>query len=505
MSTTNTNWGGGYVTDIEYIEGFYAQQSPTHLSLSCLLRGVTVPMPGPDDPVSYLELGCGHGVGALILAASNPAWRVTAIDYNPAHIASARAMAAAAGVGNISFLEADLGSLAGSAAARAVPEADFTSLHGVWTWVAPEVRQGIVRLLAEKVRPGGVVHVSYNALPAWQGMLGMQRLILEAGRRGGWRSDARTAAGLGFARELNEAGAHYLQTSPLAQHLLTATKDQAAEYVTHEYMNEHWAPAFHADVAAAMAGAKLDWVSTASLLESFPQLMLTEPQRELYERHDDPAMRELVMDTCVQRQFRHDVYVRGARRMLAGERDTHLSALSVTPIVAPSEMDTSLSVPAGKAEMGPGLQWIIADALQGPATIGELLSRQPGVSNPAELTAILVSTGQAQPVLRPAAEQAPAASRLNRLLGGRVRSMLGQSGAAGLASSQLGTGLVAPRLIQFIAGRLLAGEREDNSAHWTAELSRDLDDTAREELATLIRTAIERRVPVLRRLGIVPP
>ena len=69
--------------------------------------------------MSYLELGCGQGFGALILAASNPHWTVTAIDFNPAHIAAARAWAAQAGIDNVSFLEADLSTLAEDRSLRA--------------------------------------------------------------------------------------------------------------------------------------------------------------------------------------------------------------------------------------------------------------------------------------------------------------------------------------------------------------------------------------------------
>lgn len=502
--TSGSNWGGGYVTDLEYVEGFYPQQSPAQLVLACLLRGIAAELPGTDEPVRYLELGCGHGIGALLLAASNPAWQVTGVDYNPAHIAGARAMAAAAGVENIRFIEADLSRLAGSEAARAIPEADFTSLHGVWTWVGPEVRAGIVRLLADKVRPGGTVHLSYNALPAWQGALGLQRVVLEAGRRSARRSEAGVQAGLALARELNEAQAHYLHTSPLAQHLLTATKTLAPEYLTHEYMNEHWAPAFHADVAAAMAGAKLDWVGTSNALESFPTLMLSAPQQAIYARFDDPMMRELVMDVSMPRQFRHDVYVRGARSLRVGERDERLSAMTLVPIVPPSELETALSVPAGNAEVGEGLKALMAEALQGPVTVGALMARHPGVSNPAELVAVLVGSGQAQIAAPTAAAHPPAADRLNRHLGGRVRNLLGHRGHSGLACPSLGTGILAPKIVQFIAGRLLAGEREDAAPAWAVELSTGLDEAGRQDVSELIDRALGARLPLLRAMGIVP-
>ena len=85
-----STWGSGYVTDIAYTPGWYRQQSPSIMSLACLLGCVASPMPAGDDEVHYLELGCGYGYTAMLLAACNPAWRVTAVDYHPTHIAAAR-------------------------------------------------------------------------------------------------------------------------------------------------------------------------------------------------------------------------------------------------------------------------------------------------------------------------------------------------------------------------------------------------------------------------------
>jgi len=157
LNASKSKWGGGYVTDIAYLPGYYRHQSPLHLHLACLLGGVSPPNLSSGSPLCYLELGCGHGFGALALAACNPSWRVTGIDFNPAHIAAARGLAAQAGITNARFIEADLATLTDDHRAREVPEADFATLHGLWSWVADPVRVGIVRLLATKVRPGGVV------------------------------------------------------------------------------------------------------------------------------------------------------------------------------------------------------------------------------------------------------------------------------------------------------------------------------------------------------------
>ncbi len=500
-----TGWSGGYVADITYIEGFYSQQSPARMALACLIGNVAVDLPGPDDPAHYIEVGCGRGMGALLIAASNPAWRITAIDYNPAHIAIGLGLARAAGLDNIQFLEADLVTLAGSDTARRLPQADFISMHGVWTWVGPEVRAGIVRLLGEKTCPGGVVHVSYNALPAWQGALGLQRLIYETGIRTVGRSDRQAAAGLALARDIKEAGGHFLSESGLASDLLARTDQMLPEYVSHEYMNTYWAPAFHADVVAAMGQAKLEWVASANPLENFPELMLTDGQRGLLDRFDDPLMRELIKDMCLPRHLRHDVFVRGARRISNAARDAAIGQLTLAPLVTQSELKTSLQVPAGLAEMSDTLQDMMTASLQGPSTIATLLARAPGRSNPPELAGALIGTQQSQIVVRPGTAQPASADRLNRVLGARVRTLTDPIVSGGLASGQLGTGLMTPQLVQFIAGRLLGGEREDAAEAWIEALSTDIPPENHETLRSLVCTAIEKRVPLLRQLGIVPP
>ena len=214
-------WGGGYVTDIPYTTGWYRQQSPSIMALACLLGGVAAPMPAADDAVSYLELGCGHGFGAMLLAASNPAWRVTAVDFNPAHIAAAREWAAEAGLTNITFLEADLTTLAEDAAAQAIPQADFVSMHGVWTWVPARgaaghrqaaARQGAAgrRGACQLQRAAGVGQcVGHGAACcAWSG-----------GSTAG-AATARRSEGFKFVREMIAAEAVQLTRSEIVKVLL---------------------------------------------------------------------------------------------------------------------------------------------------------------------------------------------------------------------------------------------------------------------------------------------
>jgi precorrin-6B methylase 2 len=310
-----TGWNGGYVTDISYLAQSYVQQSAHYMGLTCLMMGVATDVVGRTSG-HHIELGCGRGMSAMVFAAANPGWRVTAVDFMPGSIAEARQLCAAARLENITFIEADLASFAETEAARTVPMADTVTLHGVWSWVPEAVRHGIVRLLLAKVVAGGLVHVSYNTLPGLQGALAFQRVIRETGLVLAHRSDEQALAGLQVARDLVAAGARQVAEPSIVRDLIERLSDAPSAYLAHEYMNAVWHPCFHNDVADVMAGAKLDFVGEGSLLSNFSALQMTPEQIAIADRFgDNQRLRQLIMDCCRPQGLRHDIYVRGARQM----------------------------------------------------------------------------------------------------------------------------------------------------------------------------------------------
>jgi SAM-dependent methyltransferase len=348
-----SNWGSGYITDVPYLPGFYVQQSPVHMVVGARLAGVACDMPQDDDPVHVLELGCGVGLGALVLAAANANWRVTGVDLNPAHIATARAFARQAGVENAAFLEADLATLAEDREANAIPEADFVSAHGLWSWIPAPARDGIVRLLRAKVRAGGLVHLSYNVLPGWQGALGMQRLIRAGGLARNGRSDRQAEAGIELLRALSGAGAYHLAGNPFVEKFVKGVPTMPPSYLAHEFMNANWFPCFHADVAAALSEAKLEWVCSANLLEDFPDLMLSPAERTVLESIDNPLDRELIKDLCSARGLRHDIFMRGANRLAGPDLAGSLREITLALGINASEFSFEIEMAKGAARSHP--------------------------------------------------------------------------------------------------------------------------------------------------------
>ena len=494
-------WGGGYVTDVAYTAGHYPFQSPWHLEAACLLHSVQPPAIGPS--LSYIELGCGRGYGALILAASNPGWTVTALDFHPAHIAEARHLAQQASVHNAVFIKADL---ADPATIALLPEADIVSLHGVWSWVPPQVRAGIAAVLKARLRAGGIAQISYNALPGWQGALGMQRVVREAGVRAAGRSDTQAMAGMQAVRDLAAAEAGYLGESRVVRNTLQHLDRFPAEYIAHEYMNASWSPCFHMDVCNDLAPARLEWAASNHLIDSFPELSLTPEQRAVVDRYDEPVMRELMRDMCQERSLRNDVFVRGLTRLRNTERDARLRSLVLAPTKPRSEFKSSIAVPVGEAGLEPKFYGPIMDRLaEGPCAVGALLDL-PGIEgrrrdNPAELVGMLVGSLQAIPV-NPRPGQ-PVGDALNHAIGARFEANGALNARGALASGVLGTGwpCTVPELAVW---RRLGSDQVIDLAAIAVTLLPQGSAEEREKMQVTLAGIAATLPPLWRTLGIAP-
>lgn len=411
-----TSWNSGYVSDIEYMPGFYREQSPPHLDLTCLVAGVAPP--DLDGGLSYCELGCGVGVTTLLLAAADPQGRYVGIDFNPAHIARGRAIARNSGLTNVELIEASFADLL-APEGPPLPQFDYVTLHGVYSWISPENRQAVVRFLARAVKPGGVVYVTYNAMPGWLLGLPLQRMLSEYARLEPGRSDHAMERALGFLRAAQAAGARPFTDPEIVERLEQEMARGQVAYLAHEYLNENWQPLYHADVARELAEAKLEFVGSATLLENYPELCLTPAQLTLLADIGVGAVRETFKDYFMVRSFRRDVFVRGARRLSAEAKDARLRAVPLTLTVPRDGASHGISVPRGQARLEERAYVPVFDALAGAVrTIGELLEL-PAIRGTSDVTAVelagmLVGSSQALPVPVPGAA-ATAAAAFNRV------------------------------------------------------------------------------------------
>jgi SAM-dependent methyltransferase len=308
MSSANRDRTNGarpeYVTDVPYVRAFEHDLSPIRLRLAAVLNGLTPP---PEGDFDYCELGSAHGDTTATLAAAYPQARFVGVDINPEHIASANALAAAGDLGNVRFLERDFDGLEH----EDLPAFDFITAHGVLSWVGPLKRQALLRFAAAKLKPGGVLHVSYNALPGWAPLEPLRQLIVSRANLASGDSSERARQGVDFARRLNDLGAEYFESNPAARAMMTKLETLGMAYVAHEYLHAHWVPMYFAELAAEMAARDLFFVGQLPLYLNYRDLAIPQRLAPVFNDVGDRVSFESLKDFALNEYFRRDVFTKG--------------------------------------------------------------------------------------------------------------------------------------------------------------------------------------------------
>lgn len=290
----------GYVADESFPSGCDARFVPGWIDAILGQAGVAAPR-APRRPFTYVDLGCGDGAGLVLLAAAYPEARVIGIDALPAHIDRARALAAAAGLTNIEFRCATF------AEASDLPRgcADYVALRGVVTWVSDAVAGTALDRAARLLRPGGVLAIGYNVLPAWTPVLAFQRLVFDC------------AAGLpGHGAARFDAAVAMLRAAGLIQPEVLAWLDEKRRrlppgYFPHEYLNRHWQPVWSGDLIARAEGLGLAHAANADPGRQRPDFFLRKAERAALAALPGRHAREIATDIYLETAFRTDLFVKG--------------------------------------------------------------------------------------------------------------------------------------------------------------------------------------------------
>jgi len=265
------------------------------------------------------ELGFGQGVSTNYHAASSEvSWYGT--DFNPAQASFAKELGSISGAkvhlfddSFEEFLNRD-----------DIPEFDFIGLHGIWSWISDENRKNIVKFIGKKLKIGGILYLSYNTFPGWAAFAPIRTLMTQHAETIGAEGQgivSRIDGALDFAERLIGTNPLYTRANPAILERIKKIKNQNKHYLAHEYFNKDWHPMHFSHASQMLKPAKMDFVCSAHLLDSIPNVNLSEDQRNFLNEIPDTTLREAVRDFLVNQQFRRDYWVKGRRTLSVLERN----------------------------------------------------------------------------------------------------------------------------------------------------------------------------------------
>lgn len=429
------SWSEGYVSDIEYVSGFYPEMSPMHLAWVALMnsRDCSIPL----SPRRYLELGSGQGLGLAILAASNPSTEFVGVDFHPGQISKAKILAVRAGLSNLEFHECSFQEFE-QRPIDAVGKFDIISMHGIYSWVSDKNRHHIGQILEKNLENGGLAYISYNCLPGWAAISPIQRLLLEHASRSSGRSDTRAINALSYCKSFSakEFG-YFKQYESVSQRLKSISEDEN-RYLAHEYMNENWKPFYVTDVASDMMLSKLSFLGSANLADNIEAISLLDPIPPS-EFEADPLWNELMKDYISGKFFRRDVFIRGGASLSSNEFRSAVKGMRFSLLVDRSSTSLTFSGPTGPIVGDADIYTPIIDRLaRGSATFEEI-ARGRRDSAVFQALSLLLHSRQVAAMSKTPEGRWKAARQLNEQI---VRAALDGRDYKAVAAPALGSGIV---------------------------------------------------------------
>jgi SAM-dependent methyltransferase len=400
-----------YFCDASYIDYFYKGMSPWYLDLVAALH--QVPRPALDPGFTYCELGCGTGLSLVLHAAANPQGRFYGVDLNGEHIKRAEATARAGGLTNVTFLEEDFSNLL----ERDLPAFDQVALHGVYSWISPAIRREVLGFLGGRLKPGGLLYLSYNTLPGWAQQAPLRHFMhTAAGARG--TTLERVEKGLTYLRMLSHAEAPILQALPQMRGEVDHILASDPRYVAHEYFTAQWEAFYFEQVAQELGRFGLNFVGCLPLARNFAEFCVPEKLRPHLGTQDSRRAFETQKDFILNTVFRRDVFRMGPA-VNPDPAGRPLDPVVVGTCIAPRELQAQMKVGDYQAvAFQDSLFKPLTELLtHGPRPVAEFAAHPSlaGFSNQEISTALLclLASDQAMPFSRHAAPAEDGLSPLN--------------------------------------------------------------------------------------------
>jgi trans-aconitate methyltransferase len=303
----------------------------SHPAVAGVAAAVAGVCPAPPAAARVLEIGCAAGWNLLPIAAGHPRADCTGIDFSERAIATAREVAAAAGIGNARFVRADL------RAWRPEREYDHVIAHGVYSWVEPAARQRLLETCREALAPGGIACVSFNSRAGWR----LRRQLVEVARAAARKIGDDPSAPLATLELLERA---LPEANPHAAHLRWILGDMRAKGRALLPFDD-FAPVCDAvslgEFAAAAAAAGLRLLGEADLAANLPEGIDAAPLAAL---EDNPWLLQETCDLLGGRAHRETVLCRD---------DAPASAAVTTEVVLgmSARMKAGVAVRPGGADL----------------------------------------------------------------------------------------------------------------------------------------------------------
>lgn len=326
--------------EVPYLSLPFVETHPDRLATVATLFGMT-PAPPPVATCRLLELGCAAGENLLALALTHPTAEFHGLDLSPRQIAAAHAACGQLALENVHVQQLDLLDFPDE-----VEPFDFIVAHGVYSWVPAHVRDKVLQVCRQHLKPNGVAYVSYNVYPGWR-VRSVVRDVLLYHLRDLAEPQERIRQAVALLEFLAEAVPQDVTTHQVFRQVLSMLRQQdSPAQLYHDFLEPFNEPVYFHEFAAHAARHDLQFLAEADVEEMQTTRFPAEVAAVLKGFGEDVLQREQYLDFLRNRAFRRTLLCHREVQLDRQLRPERLQAMylaadlaceaTVAPVAAPS-------------------------------------------------------------------------------------------------------------------------------------------------------------------------
>ncbi|MGE4336238.1 MAG: methyltransferase regulatory domain-containing protein [Pigmentiphaga sp.] len=224
-----------------YTSNAFPFSSPGHLRAAAHLYGLeSVPL----ENARVLEMGCAGGGNLLPFALAYPESHLVGIDLSAVQVEQGQEVVRALGLDNLHLKAMSLTDIT-----PAFGQFDYIIAHGVFSWVPPEVREAMLRILRENLSPNGIGYISYNTYPGWKaGDIVRDAMLLHS--HGASSDGTKLSSAKAMLNLLSDGIAAGNPLAPSLRAAVAQLSKHSDYYIAHEYLETFNNPCYLLEFAS---------------------------------------------------------------------------------------------------------------------------------------------------------------------------------------------------------------------------------------------------------------
>lgn len=377
--------------------GFAPERHPIHLRLVAALGRVHTR--GLDEGFVYADADCGDGVALAALAAALPQGQFIGIYQHADAVSAGKALAKAAGLGNLSFRRAQTKKFD-------LPACDVIVLGDLFADTDPASRKALIDAAGRCLLAQGLLCVTYRVTAGWSAALPLLDALRGYTEAMSADPTLKAEAATTYARFLRQAEVPWLRDHPVLNDFIAELEAADPAAVARRlYEAPPW-PASFADVAADMAQDGLFYAGSAELYLNFADLAVPAVAQAALDSLGSREDFETQGDILRGQTVRHDIFVKGAPSQGDEARLATLAAIPFAALVGAA--DVAREAEFGPFRMGyeaPIFGQLIEAAAHGAPTAQNLWTRSDFAATPRDHVldglCFLAANGQIVPLSAP--------------------------------------------------------------------------------------------------------